>query len=109
MHKFTFLIGAGVGFVAGSRLGTGPYEQLESAIARVAGRPEVKERVEQIKRTAGERVGDAVHKAGARLPGRPVSREEGATPVAVVADPSAYQPAAHFGTAAQQEEPSTLI
>ena len=35
----TLLVGAGIGFVVGSKLGHGPYEQLEFKVRKVAKRP----------------------------------------------------------------------
>ena len=41
MKKFTFLLGAIVGFVVGSRAGRGPYEQLEGATRQMIDHPKV--------------------------------------------------------------------
>jgi hypothetical protein len=41
MKKFTFMMGMVVGFFAGSRMGRGPYEQLEGAARQVADHPKV--------------------------------------------------------------------
>jgi hypothetical protein len=38
MKRFSFLLGAGVGFVLGSKAGSRPYEQLEATIRKVASR-----------------------------------------------------------------------
>ena len=38
MKRFSFLLGAGVGFVLGSKAGARPYEQLEATIRKVASR-----------------------------------------------------------------------
>ncbi len=39
MRKISLLLGAGIGFVAGSKAGNGPYRQLEAKIREVAKRP----------------------------------------------------------------------
>jgi hypothetical protein len=41
MKKFTFMMGMIVGFFVGSRMGRGPYEQLEGAARQVADHPKV--------------------------------------------------------------------
>jgi hypothetical protein len=38
MKRFSFLLGAGVGFVLGSMAGSRPYEQVEATIRKVASR-----------------------------------------------------------------------
>ena len=38
MKRFSFLLGVGVGFVLGSKVGSRPYEQLEGTIRNVASR-----------------------------------------------------------------------
>jgi hypothetical protein len=40
MRKITFLLGAGIGFVAGSKAGHGPYRQLEAEVRKVTKRSE---------------------------------------------------------------------
>ena len=40
MRKNTFLLGAGMGFILGSRIGRGPYEQLEGVVVKVMHRPD---------------------------------------------------------------------
>lgn len=67
MQKFTFWAGAGLGFVIGSWLGRGPYEQLQSTVVRLVRRPEVHEPVEQIKTAARQRVSAGVQKASAQM------------------------------------------
>ncbi len=79
MYKFSFLVGAGLGFVLGSKLGTGPYEQLQSMIAEVLRRPEVQGKVEQMRSTAKEQMSAAVQKASAKIPGQPGQGEDTAT------------------------------
>ena len=39
MKKITFVLGAAVGFVLGSKTGTGPYQQLEAKVRDVTQRP----------------------------------------------------------------------
>ena len=68
MKKFSFLLGAGVGFVLGSRAGSRPYERLEGTIRNLASRSETQQVVERVKSVAGSQVDAAVHKMGDRLP-----------------------------------------
>lgn len=56
MRKITFVLGAGVGFVLGSKAGPGAYQQLEAKARKVAGRPEVQDAVEQLKSTAADKL-----------------------------------------------------
>jgi hypothetical protein len=39
MKKIMLLLGAGIGFVAGSKAGNGPYQQLEAKIRELTKRP----------------------------------------------------------------------
>jgi hypothetical protein len=39
MKKITLLLGAGIGFVAGSKAGPGPYQQLEAKVRELMRRP----------------------------------------------------------------------
>lgn len=41
MKKLTFMFGLAIGFVLGSRMGRGPYEQLEGAARQVMNQPKV--------------------------------------------------------------------
>jgi hypothetical protein len=64
VRKTAFLVGAGIGFILGSRTGRGPYQQLESKVREVTRRPEVQSKVEQLKDTAKSQAGAAAQKAG---------------------------------------------
>jgi hypothetical protein len=46
MKKLTLLVGIGLGFIAGSKAGRGPYERLEGTIRQVSGRADATETVE---------------------------------------------------------------
>ena len=54
MRKTTFLLGAGIGFILGSRTGRGPYQQLVTKVRAVARRPEVQHTAGQLKDAAKE-------------------------------------------------------
>jgi hypothetical protein len=58
MKKITFLLGMGVGFVLGSRVGRGPYEQLEGAARQVMNQPKVQSTLQSAAESA-ESVRDA--------------------------------------------------
>jgi hypothetical protein len=68
MKKLLFLLGLGIGFLIGSRAGSGPYEQLETKVRSVANRPEVQEVVENAKVAADEQVQQAANVVNAKLP-----------------------------------------
>ena len=69
MKKLTLLIGAGVGFVLGSRAGKGPYMQLEMKVRKIAGRPEVQEKIDQVKSAAQEQATSVAATVGEKLQG----------------------------------------
>jgi hypothetical protein len=50
---------AAVGFLAGSRVGRGPYEKVESKTRELSGRPEVRKVVDTADRAIHEKVHDA--------------------------------------------------
>ena len=68
MKRAVFLLGVGVGFALGSRTGSQPYEKLEARIRKMAGRPETRRAVDQVKGVAREQTDPALHKIGAKLP-----------------------------------------
>jgi hypothetical protein len=39
MRKITFILGAGIGFLLGSKAGNGPYEQVEAKLREAIKRP----------------------------------------------------------------------
>ena len=39
MKKIMLLLGAGIGFIAGSKAGNGPYQQIEAKVREVTKRP----------------------------------------------------------------------
>ena len=61
MKRLWLLVGAGVGFVLGSRMGREPYERLEGKVREVSRRPEVKNAVSAVSDRA-ENVADTVRK-----------------------------------------------
>lgn len=63
MKKLWFLLGIGVGYVLGSKAGSGPYRQLETKVRSVASRPEVKETVAKVKSAAEDRAAEVGQKA----------------------------------------------
>jgi hypothetical protein len=76
VKKLTFLIGVGIGFLLGSKAGTGPYQEIEARVRSIANRPAVRDIVETMNEAAGEQVEVAVSKVSDRLPG---SDEKGAS------------------------------
>lgn len=68
MKKFVFLLGLGIGFVAGSAMGRGPYESLERNARSVAQDPVVRERAAQARDTAVKAAGDAASTVKEKAP-----------------------------------------
>ena len=100
MRKTTFLLGGGIGFLLGSKVGRGPYRQLETKVRAIARRPAVQDTAEQLKDAAKERAAatlDKVTPSGSPDADRPVT--PAATPD-TYADPQDLQ----FSTAAAQKE-----
>jgi hypothetical protein len=89
MHKFTLLVGAGAGFVLGSRCGTGPYEQLESKVRQLGRHPQVQQTVQRVRTTAQEQAGAAIQQVQDKLPRRKSTNTE-ATPRSLAALPEQY-------------------
>jgi hypothetical protein len=99
--KTTFLLGAGIGFILGSRTGRGPYQQLETKVREFARRPEVQDKAGQLKDAATEQasaVADKVTPSGSSAAESRVTPPD-PTPKSY-ADPQDLQ----FSTAAAQKE-----
>jgi hypothetical protein len=62
MKKLTFLVGLAIGFVLGSRMGRGPYEQLEGAARQAINHPKVQNTLQSAAESA-ESVRDAAFDA----------------------------------------------
>jgi hypothetical protein len=69
VKKLVFLIGLGVGFLLGSKAGTGPYQDLETKVRSIANRPDVRDAVETTKEAAVQQATDVVGKVADRIPG----------------------------------------
>jgi hypothetical protein len=63
MKKLLVLLGIGVGIVAGSRLGRGPYEKLRGKARGVGKRPEVSKVVDAV----SDKVAAKVDEAGTKI------------------------------------------
>jgi hypothetical protein len=48
MKKYILLTAVGIGFILGSKAGTGPYEKLESTVRDLSRRPEFKKTMETV-------------------------------------------------------------
>ena len=79
MKKITLLIGAGIGFLAGSRAGNGPYEQLEAKLREVTKRPKVQEAVNQAKSAAGDKVDAVAGTVSDTLPSKETTSDDQTT------------------------------
>lgn len=69
MKKLLLLVGAGIGFVLGSRAGRGPYEQLDGQARKFLGRPTVQQRLDAAKSAASHGLEGVTGKAKDKLPG----------------------------------------
>lgn len=101
MRKTTFLLGAGIGFILGSRTGQGPYQQLETKVRSFSRRPEVQDTAGQLKDAAkgqAAAVVDKVTPSGSSGADSPVTPPD-PTPKSY-ADPQDLQ----FSTAAAEKE-----
>lgn len=67
MKKLSFLLGLGVGFLVGSRAGSGPYQQLEAKVRSAARRPQVRDMVEKTKEVAHNQAAEAVDNVADKL------------------------------------------
>ncbi len=68
MKKLAFVIGLGLGFILGSKAGSGPYRELEDKVRALRNRPEIDEAVERAKEAANDKVTDAAEKVNEKLP-----------------------------------------
>ncbi len=58
-HKFSLLIGLGVGYVLGARAGRRRYEQIKSSVNNFLGQPWVKQSVDTVQDFAKEQFNSA--------------------------------------------------
>jgi hypothetical protein len=65
MKKLLFVLGMGVGFILGSRAGSGPYERLKAKSRSIRQRPEVAEAVDRAKETANDQMAHVTEKISA--------------------------------------------
>ncbi|MBO0692546.1 MAG: hypothetical protein J2P58_06590 [Acidimicrobiaceae bacterium] len=68
MKKLLTLVGIGIGFILGSRVGRGPYEQIEGEVRKFAGRPEVHDRFESARTAATQQLSGLKSKATSKFP-----------------------------------------
>jgi hypothetical protein len=93
MKKLFFLTAAGIGFVLGSKAGTGPYEQLERQLRKVTGRPEVQGAVGQAKDAATGKIDDLAHKVSDKLPSHDDTTQS--SPAGVTTTPTGTEPSGY--------------
>ncbi|URM91481.1 YtxH domain-containing protein [Streptomyces sp. MRC013] len=71
-YKLTFIVGAAVGYVLGTRAGRERYEQLRSSARRLCANPAVRNAAESAAQTGRQVAGQAYHavsgKVGDRMP-----------------------------------------
>lgn len=71
MKKLVFVIGLGLGFILGSKAGSGPYEGLEQKVRALRSRPEVDDAIERARGAANQQVTEVVEKVNEKLPQPP--------------------------------------
>jgi hypothetical protein len=101
IRKTTFLLGGGIGFILGSRIGRGPYQQLETKVRAIVRRPAVQDTAGGLEDAAQGQAAALINKAtlsGSQDEARRVSPPE-ATPQ-TYADPQDLQ----FSAAAAHKE-----
>ena len=101
IRKTTFLLGGGIGFILGSRIGRGPYQQLETKVRAITRRPAVQDTAGQLTDAAKKQAAAVINKvtpSGARDAGSRITPPE-PTPE-TYADPQDLQ----FSTAAARKE-----
>jgi hypothetical protein len=77
----TFVVGLGVGLVAGMKLGRERYDQLKTLTQKVAGNPSVQKATKAAGHKAGELTKAAGHQAADKLPKLTESAKHGAEKV----------------------------
>jgi hypothetical protein len=82
-YRVTFIVGATVGYVLGTKAGRDRYEQIKRASRRIAENPTVQETAGLVRAQAGELAGNARHKVtdkfhtvGDRIPGLRRSQDD---------------------------------
>lgn len=77
MKKLSFLVGLGLGFLLGSRAGSGPFDRVQEKIQSVGSQPRVQETVDTMKVAVRDRVDQVADQVadqvGERAPGSGVS------------------------------------
>jgi hypothetical protein len=68
MKKLPFIAGIGVGFLLGSRAGSGPYEELEHKVRSLRHRPDVEDTIARARDAASDQVSEVVEKVNDTLP-----------------------------------------
>ena len=62
MSKLSWLVVGGVGFLLGSKAGTGPYEKFSAQVQRLKEDPRVRRRADEAKDTVARKTDEVVDK-----------------------------------------------
>ena len=79
--KLTLLVGAAVGYVAGTAAGRQRYEQLKSAARRTAENPKVQEKASEVQHKVAEAASKVTHAAAEKVRGSDDETTEPSPPV----------------------------
>ena len=101
MRKITFVLGAGIGFILGSRAGRGPYQQLETKVRGSTRRPEIQDTATHFKESAK---GQAAAVVGKVAPSGSTHAERQVTPPDPTPESYADPQDLQFSVAAAQKE-----
>jgi hypothetical protein len=68
MKKVWFLVGLGMGFVLGSKAGSGPYEHAEAKVRSVISRPDTQDAADDLQDAVQDWVDAVPNRAGDEVP-----------------------------------------
>jgi hypothetical protein len=101
IRKTTFLLGGGLGFILGSRIGRRPYQELETKVRAITRRPAVQDTAGQLTDAAKKQAAAVVNKV---TPSGSRDDDSRVTPAEPTPETYADPQDLKFSTAAAQKE-----